>query len=240
MKVLPLLPLLLVWSSPFISAATITTTPSALYAILPQSVNGTNGVSTQARLISGGTYANMSYNYNSIGNYSWYYQTSSPGYQIYRGADITSTTSGNIATPKSIYAPGPAVNTFDKIIRISLDMAVGFDAVRITGDSLHYRISGASNVSNGIIAFIYKNEVGFGSPVWTGTWNTNDNTFRGIDVTIPVSTGDKLFFAVNNRGSGIATHFSWVNVNLTATNIPEPSSVFLISLAALGLMRRRR
>ncbi len=235
-----LLPLFLASFSPFVSAATISSTPSGLYDILPQDTNGSNGVFTQARIVSGGTYANMTYNYSGIGDYSWFYQSSTPGYQIYRGEDITSTTSGNIATPNSIYAPGPAVSSFDKIIRVSLDIAGGFNGVRITGDSVHYRISGANNVSSGVTAFIYKTEMGFASPIWTGTWNTNDNTFRDIDVAVPVSTGDELFFAVNNNGSGIATHFNWVDVNLTATNVPEPSTIFLISLASLGLLKRRR
>lgn len=234
------LPLICIGLAAPVTAATITTTPSNLYDILPQNTNGTDGVFTQARLTSGGTYANMTYNYNGIGDYSWYYQNSSPGYQIYRASDPTSTTAGNLATPNAIYSPGSFVNSFDKVIRVSVDLAAGFDGVRITGDSLHFRINGPSNVSNGVTAFIYKNEAGFATPVWSGAWSTNDNSFRNIDVTIPAATGDELFFAVNNNGNGIANHFNWIDVNITATNVPEPSSALLIGLSSLALLRRKR
>ena len=207
-----------------------------LDSLLPANVQGQFGAYTRARL-SDGTYVNMSPNYNGNGDYFWFYSSGSP--RIYPGADNTSTTSGTISTPNSLYAP-PG-NGIDSIIRVDATLSPGQTGIQITGSVLHFQITGPSNVSDGVTALIFTDLSGYGSPIWSHTFTTNNGSpSESLDITVPFTGASSLYFAISDNGSFIADHTEWVDIRLAA--VPEPSSAACVMAGFAGLLiaRRRR
>ena len=206
-----------------------------LNSLLPADTQGQFGAYTQARL-SNGTYANMSSNYNGNGDYYWFYGIGSP--RIYPAPASQSTTSGPRVTPNALYAPpGSGI---DSIFRVDAILPAAQTAIQITGSVLHFQVSGPSNVSDGVTAFIYTDVSGYGSPIWSHTFATNTGSpSEPINITVPYTGATSLYFAISDNGGFIADHTDWVNVRLSA--VPEPSAACLAvgCLTALSLRRRR-
>lgn len=228
---------LLICFCPAVRAAVlINETGLQLDSLLPANVQGQFGAYTQARLANG-TYVNMSPNYNGFGDYYWSYSSGSP--RIYRNAANTPTTSGTKSTPNSLYAPpGSGI---DSIFRVDATLSPGQTAIQITGSVLHFQVAGASNVSDGVTAFIFTDLSGYSSPIWSRTFATNNGSpSQALNVTVPYTGASSLYFAVSDNGGFIADHTSWVDVRLAA--VPEPSSAacMLAGFAGLLIARRRR
>ena len=106
---------------------------------------------------------------------------------------------------------------------------------------LHFQVSGPSNVSDGVTAFIYTDLTGYSSPVWSQTFISNNGSPSfPIDVTVPFTGATNLYFAVSDNGGFIADHTSWVDVTLSS--VPEPGTVSCMAagLAAFLMARCRR
>jgi hypothetical protein len=209
-----------------------------LRSLLPADTQGEFGMLTQARN-GAGTYTNMSPNYSGLGDYYWFSPGGSP--RIYPAGASANTTSGTRATPNALYAP-PG-NGIDSIIRVDATLPSGANGIRLTGSVLHFQVSGTSNVSDGVTAFIYTDVTGYGSPVWSHTFASNNGSPSiSFDVSVPFAGATNLYLAISDNGNFIADHTDWVNVNLTA--IPEPATVAFFAglgcLAIVGTKRYRR
>jgi hypothetical protein len=179
----------------------------------------------------------MSPNYNGNGDSFWFYSSGSP--RIYPAGATAATTSGTKSTPNSLYAPpGSGI---DSIFRVDATLPSGQTAIRVIGSVLHFQISGPSNVSDGVTASIYTDLSGYGSPLWSHTFASNNGSpSMSFDVTVPYTGASNLYFAVSDNGGFIADHTNWVDVRLAAVPEPSVSACLVAGLGALLSVRRRR
>jgi hypothetical protein len=186
----------------------------------PKNNQGDNGIFLQYRNVSSSIYVDLN-NYNPYGEP----KPINPTDYIFVTPDRTDQDHYPVILGYPFNNPVPSQNQVSAAPSCTPRNTIDADAVmRITipGHGGQVQITGSCNkdTQGNVFFTIYKGAENYSSPLWS-SWNNGI-----IDITLPYSEGEQLFFATNTGGDGCPDLPYWTDLKLNVTSTITQIAIF--------------
>ena len=197
--------------APHARAAVVLPTPLKIWDMFPRNTQGENGIFLQRRDLGTSNYEDL---VNSA-DYQW----STPGTNFEIPIIFQDVNPLIFAHPSSVNGTG-----FDRDTAMSIELdGDAFSAIHLTG---HTTTGAAPTVG----FYIYMGANNYNAPIF------QSGPFADIDLIIPYTPGDRLYFSTTAIGTDVDAWAKWDDLQIVG--VPEPASAMLTVAAGLLLARR--
>ena len=208
----PALLVSLLISTPAAPGALVQATPVELWDVFPRNTQGDNGIYLQRRDAGTSNYVDLV----NTKDFQW----TTPDVEFGVPAVFRDPAPLIFAHPAAVNGTG-----FDRDAVMSVQLDGGtFPAVHITGNTT----TGAAKT------------VGFYIYMGADNWNAplfESGPGQSIDLTIPYTPGDRLYFATKAIGTDVNAWAKWDNVQITG--VPEPTAGLSVVVVAMVCVAAR-